>query len=352
MSISSGERSAPGEKLSSGGLTEADRALLLAMRAWAHECRRAQGTGTEGEHEFILRFWDWLEAGWVRRLCDAWDRQKKAGDGFEPARAVERLREMHIASAAADVAHVHPSWLVRALKDESPAVQRLVAASVPESIRHSIQAGLLLDAQDLVQDHAVDPMFRDWVMGLWTERLLGGESSRSDDSPALLAVCRLSSRAGYRLCRVAGLGKLILAGVNPAKAAGGQARRSRAEWLHGRLSHSDPEFLALARTDVQSIAGSKLPRRRHTARLGLVTLARLLADFEPFRLRWALQHWPYPIVKLTRSLLSGSAHSTATVIAGETELLKTAWERLRLEGRLAQSWREPGGGDIDESRST
>ena len=49
----------------SGGLTEADRALLLAMRAWAHECRRVHGTGQEGEHDFILRFWDWLEPGWV-----------------------------------------------------------------------------------------------------------------------------------------------------------------------------------------------------------------------------------------------------------------------------------------------
>ena len=54
---------------------------------------------------------------------------------------------MHVATAGADVAHVHASWLVRALEEESPAVQRLVAASVPESLRHSIQAGLLLDGR-------------------------------------------------------------------------------------------------------------------------------------------------------------------------------------------------------------
>jgi hypothetical protein len=352
MSSTSGEQSGDGERPPIGGLTEADRALLLAMRAWAHDCRRPQGASEEGEHEFILRFWDWLEAGWVRRLCDAWDRQKKAGARLEPARAVARLREMHIASVGADVAHVHPSWLVRALQDESPAVQRLVAASVPQSLRHSLQAGLLLDAQDIVPDHPVDPTYRDWVMGLWTERLLGGEPSRADDSPALLAVCRLSSRAGYRLCRVAGLGKMMVAGVNPARAAGGPSRRARAEWLHGRLGGSDSEFQALAQTDVQSIAGSKLPRRRHAARLGLLTVARLLADFEPFRLRWALQHWPYPIVKLTRSLMSGPAQRTAAMIAGETDLLKTAWERLRLEGRLEERSRQPGDLDEDESRST
>ena len=65
-------------------------------------------------------------------------------------------------------------------------------------------------------------------MGLWTERLVGGEASRPDDSPALVAVCGLSNRAGYRLCRVAGLGKMVVAGVKPAKAADRAVRRSRA----------------------------------------------------------------------------------------------------------------------------
>ena len=340
-----------GERLPSGGLTEADRALLLATRAWVHEWRRGVGAGQEGEHEFTVRLWDWLEPLWVRRLFDAWDRQKKARDELEPAKAVERLREMHIATVGADVAHVHASWLVRALQEESPAVQRLVAGSVPEPLRDSLQAGLLLDAQDISPDHAVDSSCREWVMGLWTERLLGGERARRDDSPALLAVCRLSNRAGYRLCRVAGLGKMIVAGVNPAKAAGGESRLSRAEWLHERLSGASPEFQTLARSDVQSLAGLKLPKRRLAARLGLLSLARLLADFEPFRLRWALQHWPYPVVKQTRSLMSGAAKRTPGEFAGETELLKTAWERLRLEGRLQESYREPGDGGENESRS-
>ncbi len=218
MSISPGQRSDDGEGVAPGVLTEADRALLLAMRAWAHECRRPDGAGLHGEHAFILRFWDWLEAGWVRRLCDAWDREQKAGDGMAAARAIERLRAMHIATIEASFSHVHPSWMVRALREESPAVQRLVAASVPGPLRQSLQAGLLLDAEDITPDRAVQPMVQEWVMGLWTERLVGGEASRPDDAPALVAVCRISNRAGYRLCRVAGLGKMVVAGVKPAKA--------------------------------------------------------------------------------------------------------------------------------------
>ena len=108
MSISPGQRSGDGEGVAPGVLTEADRALLLAMRAWAHECRRPDGAGLEGEHDFILRFWDWLESGWVRRLCDAWDRGQKAGDGMAAARAIETLREMHVATVEASIPSCAP----------------------------------------------------------------------------------------------------------------------------------------------------------------------------------------------------------------------------------------------------
>jgi hypothetical protein len=323
------------------------------MRVWAKECKRPQAAGkeAEGDHDFILRFWDWLEAGWVQRLCEAWDRQAQAGGSAEAPRALEQLREMHLASARAELRHVHSSWLVRALREESPAVQRLVAACVPESLRNPIQAGLLLDAQDLVADHAVIPEFRDWALGLWTERLVGGEAVRTDEPPELVAVCRLSPRASYALCRMAGLGKMALTEEKPVKKRGPQPKRERAEWLHDRLAATDTEFQSLARSDVRSVVSTKLRRGRHAARIGLFTFARLLADFEPFRLRWVLQHWPYPIVKLTRSLMSDLKNRTPEVLRGEALLLKTAWDRLTLEGRLAMDWPDPDAGE-NRSRST
>ncbi len=109
---------------------------------------------------------------------------------------------------------------------------------------------------------------------------------------------------------------------------------------------------AQAQADVQSMARSKLPRRRHAARIGLVTLARLLEEVEPFRLRWALEHWPYPVAKLTRTLMPGSAKLAPAVLAGEKDLLKTAWERLRLEERLDEQWPERGGDREHGGRST
>jgi hypothetical protein len=353
MTSISGDLAGEGGSAARGGLTEADRALLLSMLVWAKECKRPQRAGkeAEGDHDFILRFWDWLEGGWVHRLCEAWDRQAQAGGSGEAARALVRLREMHVASARAELGHVHASWLVRALREESPAVQRLVAACVPESVRHRIQAGLLLDAQDIVADRPVHPEFQEWVLGLWTERLVGGEAVRPDDPPALIALSQLSLRACYGLCRMAGLGKMALAEEKPGKKRGPQKQRERAEWLHDRLAASDSEFQSLARNDVKSVGSTKLPRRHHAARIGLFTFARLLADFEPFRLRWALQHWPYAIVKLTRSLMSDSSKRSPGVLRGEALLLKTAWERLTLEGRLANPWPEQGGGENGSRRT-
>jgi hypothetical protein len=79
-------------------------------------------------------------------------------------------------------------------------------------------------------------------------------------------------------------------------------------------------------------------------------MARLLADCEPFRLRWALQHWPYPIAKLIRSLLPGVASRPGSLLEWETLILKTAWDRLHLEGLLGTAWPEAVGPDGSERR--
>src|SRR5262249_59278158 len=114
---------------------------------------------------------------------------------------------------------------------------------------------------------------------------------------------------------------------------GRQSLRARWEWLQERLATAGGGFQEQARLDVQ--AGSPNRTSRHsTARIGLRTIARLLADCEPFRVRWALQHWPYPLAKLTRSLMSSAPQRSAQGLHGELVILRAAWDRLALGGRL------------------
>ena len=266
-------------------------------------------------------------------VCDVLLRESSLTVFREPQKARERLARMHVASARVEPTQVHPSWWVRALREESPAVQRLVASAVPASLREPLQNGLLLDREDLRSERAASSEVVDWVLALWTERMVGGEVERSDDPPAIIALCRLSPRSGYRLCRLAGFCKLILAGLEMLD-AGRPSSRARREWLGGRLP-MNAEFQATARLDVETGRSSRLPPRRHQARIGLVTFARLLADAEPFRLRWALQHWPYPIAKLVRSLIPPAGSRSASLLDWESLVLKTAWDRLNVEGRLS-----------------
>jgi hypothetical protein len=348
-------------------LTDADRALLLAVRAWGDGCRRPDDRGEPAGtvRELIANFRDWLAPDWFQRLCDAVDDLARPGEGeppgelADPARSEPRaagsgssdprqalavLRRMLAESTRVELGRVHSSWWVRALQEESPTVQRLVAASVPGLVRDQLQAGLLLDSQDLVSERTAAPEVASWVMSLWTERLVGGESERADDPPAIIVLGRLSPRAGYRLCRLAGLCKYILAAQNPVGHPSA-SDRARWEWLKGRLATADQDLQALARRDVEMSGSSRLPPRRHAARLGLATLARLLADSEAFRLRWALQHWPYPVAKLIRSLMPPTASRPASLLEWESLVLKTAWDRLNLEGRLALPWPQfPGKG--------
>ncbi len=229
------------------------------------------------------------------------------------------------------------------MREESPAVQRVVAAAAPETVRSSVQAGLLLDNDDLRAERVPDPEVLAWVMSLWSERLVGGAPEKDDDTPAIIALSNLSPRTGHRLCFCAGITKLVLAGQGASDhdPMMRPSSRAREEWLRDRLAFAGPEFGAVARHDVHASRTMKLPRRRRIARLGLLTIARLLGDCEPFRVRWALQHWPYTIAKLTRSLMTLESKRSPVVSHVEAEVLKTAWDRLNLEGRLRKPWPGP-----------
>ena len=334
----------PGDRaIPMASLTDADRAFLLAAAAWRDRGRRPEHAidPDQPAPDFLAGCRERLNAAWFETLRAALVHDWSLAGSSDRAQALDELRRTHRATACVDLGHVHPSWWVRALREESPAVQRLVAASLGGLRRDHVQAGLLLDSQDLVSERAASPEVASWVMALWTERLVGGEAERADDTPALIVLGRLSPRTGYRLCWMAGLCKMVLAGQSAENHAVARARE-RQEWLAGHLADADLDLRTLARRDVETIRTSRLPPRRQAARIGLATIARLLADSEPFRLRWALQHWPYPLAKLIRSLMTPAHTRPATLSECETLILKTAWDRLNLEGRLALGWPQSG----------
>jgi hypothetical protein len=209
------------------------------------------------------------------------------------------------------------------LREESPSVRRAVVAAAPEPLRSRVQAALLLDNDDLRAERPADPEVLEWACSLWTERLVGGEPGKDDDPPVIAAMSELSLRASYRLCRYAGVLKLALAGQPGA-----------AEWARAFTATAGPEFAVIASHDIRSTSAAlaKLPPRRRPARIGLLSIARLLADAEPFRVRWALQHWPYEIAKLVRPLMPPAAKRSSVMMQVEAEILKTARDRLNLEG--------------------
>ncbi|APW62189.1 hypothetical protein [Paludisphaera borealis] len=243
----------------------------------------------------------------------------------EPGAADEWLRRMHRDEATVDFDWIHPTWLLRALQDESPAVRAVVAAHGPSVVRRA----LLASGGVPTPDRAPHPEVLDWISALWTERLVGGAAERADDPPAIVALARPSPLEGYRLWWTVGLVKSLLA-RGPDDAAA-----ERAGWVFDRLGPPPPETRDWARRDLETVAKARVSGRRRTALLGLVTLARLLADCEPFRVRWALQHLPYPIVKRVRTLMPSAPKRAAAVSRLESLILRTAWDHLILENRIA-----------------
>jgi hypothetical protein len=339
MGSVSGSETPAGLTARAASLTDADRALLLAKVAWGDRHRRpAATTGPDAvAPDFLADLRQRLGPAWLQTLRGALDRDVSLAVSSDPSRALDELASTHRAMARVDLARVHPSWLVRALREESPAVQRLVASALRGCLRDQVQAGLLLDSKDLLSERSAAVEVASWVMALWTERLLGSEAEQANDPPAIIVLARMSPRAGYRLCRLAGLCKLILS-EQPQRGHAAASERARHEWLTGRLAAADADLRMLARRDVEYSRSSRLPSRHQAARIGLVTMARLLAECEPFRLRWALQHWPYPIAKLIRSLMPPVTNRPAALSDSETWILKTVWDRLNLEGRLALAW--------------
>jgi len=319
---------------------EADHALILAFQSWPDVGSSPElSVGRQGA----------MDGPGVQRLSrleDSWSERLRIASGAgsspmtlpEPAAALATLRRMHLATIRVDLSRVHPSWCVRALREESPAVRRLVAAHTPEPLRSAIRSGLALDESDLVGERSVAPEILNWALVLWTERLVGGDPARTGDHPAIAVLTCLPLRSGYAICRLAGQMKCQIAGGQPDERGQSPLGGARTAWIQNILTGLDPQFLAQVSRDLQSKALAKVPVRHLAARLGVQTMARLLAECEPFRLRWALQHWPYPIAKLVRTLMPSGAQRSSSIAQGEYLILKSAWDRLNLEGSVARQW--------------
>jgi hypothetical protein len=267
----------------------------------------------------------------ARLSAAAWGPAAGAGG---PKEALDLLHRSFRFQGRPDLDRVHPSWWVRALVDESPAVQRLVAANGPPARREALLDALSLDPDDAPPDREPDPEVRAWVLALWAERLVGGEPLRDGEPPAIVALAGLSPQARFRLFQTVGLAKAVLAGLD-ITGHEGPPRRERSAWLAERLASLDRRARDWALRDLHALISEGSLRGRNLALLGLATAARLLADCDPFRVRWALQHLPYPVAKRVRSLMPAPEKRSGAAARLEALLLKTAWRRLTLEGRIS-----------------
>ena len=285
----------------------ADRACLGAIRAWHPEPSPA--------------FWEGFRPSWRTALRSAWEERFKR---ITPEDAEARLREDHAAEAAPDLARVHPSWLIRALRDESPSVLLAVIGAAPLPLRSLLRTGLAVPEDAIVPDAPALPEFVGWASAFWAERLVGGPPPRGDDSPAILALATPGRSRLARLLRTCAL----------VKAA--EARDDLADWpLRDRerrrladLRTREPgPGAALARRDLDEIRRANKPG---PTALGLFTIGRLLAPAEPFRSRWALQHLPYGLAKAVRARIADAGEAADRE---EERVLAIAQELLEAEGR-------------------
>ncbi len=128
----------------------------------------------------------------------------------KPEAAWAALRGDHEASARPDPTRVHPSWFVRALAAESPAVRLAVAAHAPGPVGEALRRGLGLDPSDLATDRSPDPEAIGWALALWSERLVGDVPGLDSDPPVVVALTRLRPRELARLVKVVRTGQARL----------------------------------------------------------------------------------------------------------------------------------------------
>jgi hypothetical protein len=307
----------------------AEQSMMLAFRAF--------GIGPDDPA------WARLSSPWRSRLETA--REAVAGR-FDEGSARAMLAREHAAESQANPGRVHPSWYVRALRQEPPSVRRAVAALAPAPIGPAMRRALGYVDKGPSLSHPPDPDALAWALTLAGERLVGGPIRRDDDPPIVRAVAALDPRGHFHLISGLGLAKLAFAGEDRTDRP---RLRARSEILRPSLPTPRLELVDLALEDLESARGLA-DGRLLPPRLGLTSLGRLLAAVDPHRARWTLQHLPYTVARIVGGQmdLRRLPLPADDVIAWEAALLRAAVVLLIREGRadplgLADPARNHGG---------
>jgi hypothetical protein len=289
---------------SSGSISPSDRALVAALAGWG-------GAETPA---LLLR----LGHQRARVLADL----GKASTLPDP---VATLHIAHEAQLGANASDIHPTWFSRALKEESASIQRTVVSAAVEPLRSLLLQSLDLTTADLQTDRPINPEIAQFVLSLWTERLVGDGPSVEADLPAVTALVTLPPRRLARFVMLVGLAKLaMLAG---SKQAGvDQSEHRQLARFQGMLPEpTDPRLLKLASNDWTS---ARQAGHHAVAILGLSSIGRMLGQADPYRVRWTLQHLPYQVAKRLRAYANGREASIDAVLTWESRFFDLGQARL------------------------
>ncbi|MDR3634171.1 MAG: hypothetical protein P4L84_10215 [Isosphaeraceae bacterium] len=290
------------------GVSIADQSFVRALRAWAE-------TGDDALCERLRPDW----------LASLGELRGRAAE--EPRQALETLRCEHAAQVRPDLARIHPSWCIRGLRAETRAVRRAAVAIASEPWRETLRQGLELSAEDPTAEFAPLPEALGWVAAFWPERLVGDVPERPDDPPVIRILTAVPLHSGVRMVRRLGLAKWAASRAALPTLRTREMRRF--ESLRDALAFPEDRFQDFADRDLAALRGDT---RHPLARLGTLTLARLLSLADSYRVRWALQHVPYPAAKFVRSVMPPKPKVSAAWVEWETRILQVATDQLRDEG--------------------
>lgn len=253
--------------------------------------------------------------------------------GSQEGGIIERLLAAHRTQIRPDLSRLHPSWFVRALKDETEAIRVTVGRVAEPEVRIAVAASLPADSPDTRPNAEAVA----WSLGLWRERLVGDVATASDDPPVVASLTSGGDRGQARAFLSLGLAKAAYLGdeVGEPDAWPPKLAHRLIETRH-RLEALErtPERLEQARRDLGTADEFRSPHG--LTRIGLLSVARLLASMDPYRLRWVLQHLPYPVARQIRAAIEAPAFLGAEELA--------AWER--------ELWQRAGEAETPGSRES